>query len=177
MKRQPSFNFARIYRLSHGDESSLGKRKVMRPLDPRKPLHLVLKSARARGAWSFLQPRFKREISSILYSQAHRWGVELMSFSNVGNHLHLLVKFPSRRAFQAFLKVITGRIAMLITKSRKGFSVGRFWDKTVFSRVVQWGRDFERISTYLVKNFVEPLGFRHRVVTVDQVLKAMIPMG
>lgn len=175
MKHQPSFKFAR-YSLAHGDEKSKGKRKVMRPLDPKKPLHLILKSARAQGAWSFLQPRFKAEISSILYSQAHRWGLEIMSFANVGNHLHLLVKFPSRKAFQAFLKVVTGRIAMRITKARKGYSVGRFWDRIAFTRVVQWGRDLRSISNYLVKNFVEPLGLRHRVVSVDQVLKAMIPL-
>lgn len=177
MKCQPSFNFAKIYRLSHGDEKSWGKRKVIRPMDPRKPLHLILKSSRAQGAWSLLSPHFKGQISFILYAQAQRWKIELLSYSNVGNHLHLLVRFSTRKSLQTFLRVVAGRIAMLITKARKGFSVGRFWDKAVFSRVVQWGRDFEGISTYLVKNFVEPLGFRHRVRSVDQILQAMTPLG
>src|SRR5690606_1064530 len=105
-----------------------GKRKLERPLDPKRPLHVTLKSTRARGPWSLLNPRHRYCIEDRLHATARKHKLKIYRFQNVGNHLHLLVKAPTRAAFQAFLREFAGRIAMLVTRARKGHPVGRFWD-------------------------------------------------
>ena len=47
---------------------------------------------------------------------------------------------------------------MLVTGARKGQAVGKFWDELAFSRILGWGREFERVKSYLTKNILEGLG-------------------
>ena len=47
---------------------------------------------------------------------------------------------------------------MLVTGARKGHAVGKFWDELAFSRILGWGREFERVKSYLTKNILEGLG-------------------
>jgi hypothetical protein len=50
----PGFSFKT--RSTHGGELARGKRKTMRPLDPKQALHLVLRSSKAKGSLSMLHP-------------------------------------------------------------------------------------------------------------------------
>ena len=94
-------------------------------------------------------------------------------FANVGNHLHLLVQVPSRRAWQAFIRVLSGAVAFLVTGTRKGRGLARkFWDSLVFSRLVSWGREYRTLEIYFVKNLLESLGFPRE----DQFIKPL-PQG
>jgi hypothetical protein len=88
--------------------------------------------------------------------------VKIYRSVNVGNHLQLLVHARKRSHFQSFLRVVSGRIAMLVTGARKGLVVGRFWDRLAYSRVVGWGREFDILLQYLVKNLFESKGFWNR---------------
>jgi len=36
---------------------------------------------------------------------------------------------------------------------------GSFWDDRPFTRIVSWGRDFDRLATYLQVNRQESVGF------------------
>ena len=145
-------------RLEHGGGLRARKRKLERPIDPKRPLHLTLHSSRARRAWSLLNPRHRFWIEDQAHATGKKHGVKVYRFANVGNHLHLLVKTPTRAAFQAFLREISGRIAMRVTEARKGNPVGRFWDELAYSRVVSWGRDFENVTRYFIKNLFESIG-------------------
>ena len=157
-------------RLLHGGDTRKGKRKLMRPLDPRRPLHLVLRSRRARGAWSLLHPHHQGRVRAQVEELAHEQGVRILNFANVGNHLHILLKTPSRRAFQTYLRRLTGAIAMGVTGARKGKPVGRFWDELAFSRVVSWGRDYSQVFSYLMKNMLEGAGLLKRHGPEDEEL-------
>src|SRR4051812_3601385 len=97
--------------LAHGGELRKGKRKQIRPYDPGRPLHLILKSSRARGEWSMLSQRHSAWIERELYALARRFRVKVYRFVNVGNHLHLLVQAKRKRDFKAFLKAFSGMIA------------------------------------------------------------------
>ena len=134
-------------------------------------MHLVMRSLRARGQWSMLSRRNKARIFGLVHETAERYGVKVYRFQNVGNHLHLLVKVPSRQAWQAFIRVLSGAIAFWVTGARKGISK-KFWDTLAFSRIVSWGRDFEGLKTYFVKNLLEALGIPRE----DQLLKPL-PRG
>lgn len=135
-----------------------GKRKSFRPLDPKASIHLVLKSSRAKGEWSLLHRKNKNRVLDLMNKLAKENGVKVYQFANVGNHLHLLIQTRTRAGFQKFLRIFSGRLAMMITRARKGNPQGKFWDELAFTRIVRWGKDFIRLTHYLLKNQLEGLG-------------------
>jgi hypothetical protein len=56
----------RYNRTAHGGTLNKGKRKLERPLSTRKSIHLVLKSDKAKGRFSFLNPHNKLLVNRIL---------------------------------------------------------------------------------------------------------------
>lgn len=145
--------------LAFGHDLRTGRRKIARPIDPKRPMYVVLRASQARGMWSMLHKRNKSRIFLLIHERAEHFGVRIYRFSNVGNHLHLLVLPESRRGFQNFLRSITGTIALLVTGTRKGKELKRrFWDLLAFTRVVSWGREFRAASVYFAKNLLEGLG-------------------
>ncbi len=144
---------------AHGGVVRQGKRKCARPIAVKRPMHLVLRSTKARGAWSFLHKRNKGGIHLLLLDCADRFGVKVFRYENVGNHLHLLVQARSRKSLQHFLKVFPQRVMFAVTGARCGRPQGRFFDFIAFSRVVEWGREFKVLQNYLWKNAMEALGF------------------
>jgi REP element-mobilizing transposase RayT len=145
--------------IEHGGSIRKGKRKIQRPFDRKRPLHIVMRSTRATRDWSFLHRRNKGAVHALLVNIAERYQVRLYKYENVGNHLHLLALFPSRRELKAFLRVFAQRVMFQITGARKGKPQGRFFDAIAYSRVVSWGREFTALKTYLWKNALESLGF------------------
>jgi hypothetical protein len=69
--------------------------------------------------------------------------------------LHLNLRFRKRENLQRFFKEFAGRVAFSITGARKTQARGRFWDHTLFTRIVEWGRDFAGLNRYFTKNFFE----------------------
>ena len=145
-------------RSEHGGEIASGRRKLARPFDPKRPLHLVLRAERARGQWSLLRTENRRVVNEILVRAARANGVRIHEQGNSGNHLHLLVRARSRSGFQNFTRTIGALIARAVTGAKKGNPVGKFWDELIYSRVVAWGRDFRRVANYVVINELEGLG-------------------
>ncbi len=163
--------FERKAGAKHGGDLAIGKRKTFRPIDPKQALHVVLKSSKARGELSMLHPKHCNSIHKHIRKIAKRRGVKICQFANVGNHLHLLIKVPSRAAWQRFSKELSGGIAQIVTGARKGQALPRnaqgtqpesalraFWDHLLFTRIVSLGRDFNGVCRYLVKNLFEAAG-------------------
>jgi REP element-mobilizing transposase RayT len=159
MPKQPSFfqhdAFKAYSRTEHGGDLRKGRRKLWRPFDPRRPLHLTLRSERARGAWSMLDHKHERRIKHLVFRFAEKNGVKVYKYANSGNHLHLLVHAKRHEGFGAFLKTVTGLIARAVTGARKGKPAGRFWDSLAWSRIVNWGRDLRQAADYVLMNEME----------------------
>ena len=159
----PGFN-SRTASIAHGGEHTHGKRKSVRPIDPKQALHVVLRSSRARGELSMLHPRHCGPIQGLTQRLARRWGVRVYRYANVGNHIHLLIRVPSRAVWQRFLRELAGGIAIIVTCAKKGSALapnasGRgFWDHLAFTRIVRFGRDYENVGRYLIKNLFEAAG-------------------
>jgi REP element-mobilizing transposase RayT len=141
---------------THGGAQAAGKRKVARVILVKQPMHLTFKSSRAKGEWSF----HKRgdELEDLVYETAERFNVRIRMYSNVGNHIHLVAQGKKRFLFQNFLRVVAQRVMFLVTGARKGQPQGKFWDQIVHSRVVHWGKDFNRLQDYFFKNDLEGAG-------------------
>lgn len=175
----PGFSFAS--KLSFGGDLQKGRRKSARVFDPKRALHVVLRSSQCTGASSL--KKFERKISDVLSRQAELQGVKIYARANAGNHLHLVLKAPNRRALRRFLKAVTGLIARKVSGRERGAAAEpskasklkvtsknlgdsnkhtSFWDARPFSRVVAWGKDFASLKNYLHLNRVEAIGFsRH----------------
>jgi len=139
--------------MAHGGSTRKGKRKLQRPFVPRKPMHLVLRSSKARGALSLL--RHDGKIDAILRGQAAKHFVKLQSFVNVGNHLHLKVKANSRAGFQAFLISASAMIARAVTGARRGRGFGKFWDALAYTRVLITEFEEKTLDKYFSANALE----------------------
>src|SRR5215213_6577840 len=94
--RPRQMSFFKAPSLEHGGDLRRGRRKIARPFDPKRPLHVVLHSEQARGKWSFLHQEHKLKIERFIYSLSDKWGVKIYEYANVGNHLHLLVQAKTK---------------------------------------------------------------------------------
>ncbi|MGE0763812.1 MAG: transposase [Bdellovibrionales bacterium] len=153
MKQQELFRVSK--KVWHGGHKQKGRRKTARPLAAKTWLHLVLKSERARGHWSFLKTQNKRVVSQVLTTQSRRFGVQIGEWVNMGNHLHLKCRFQTRKEFQNFLRTVTALIARHITGARRGMRVGRFWQGLAFTRLLRTNFEVLQLRSYFRANLLE----------------------
>ena len=98
--KQLSLNKDLRYRADHGGEKCVGKRKAARPVATKKAMHLVMRSAKAKGQISMLSPKIAAAIEKRLYADAKKNHVKIRDYSNVANHLHILVQPKTKEGFQ-----------------------------------------------------------------------------
>ena len=138
--------------------------KTKRPITTKRSMHLVMRSFYAKGAHSFL--RHDKGVRSIIQKQAKLSGVKLYRTAIAGNHFHLIILPSSRQAFNRFVRAISGLIARTVLGAQRGSAMGiHFWEKRPFTRIVEWGQDFQKACAYLTQNSLEALGFipyKHR---------------
>jgi REP element-mobilizing transposase RayT len=132
--------------------------KEKRPITTKRAMHLVVRSTLAKGPLSFL--RYNKKVTEIINHQAKICGVKVYRLANAGNHLHLIICPSSRVAFNRFIRAVTGLIARAVLKAERGCSKAvRFWDKRPFSRILEWGNDYNTTVGYFMQNTLEALGF------------------
>jgi REP element-mobilizing transposase RayT len=151
-----------------------------RPLSTRETLHLVLRSSRAKNEWSFARKGNRKKIHEILTRFSRKYGVKVLSYANVGNHLHLHIKLSNRYHYQPFIRALTGAIAMAITgssrwKPLKRKAKDRFWDYRPYTRIVRSFRALLNLKDYIRINQYEGFGYSRRearfFVASDAVLR------
>lgn len=145
----------RYGRTQHGGSETKGHRKLERPLSTKRAIHLVLKSNKAKGSLSFLHAKNKIAVESILRTKAHKFGVKIAEFANVGNHLHLKIKITSRQTFGSFLKSVTTLIARQVTGARRGKPFGKFWQGQAFTRILVSKFEELNLFGYIKANQIE----------------------
>ena len=137
-------------------------RSTPRSVSTKHSMHIVLRSTKAKGKWGFRRHQVK--IKQILNKFSTRYGVRVLSFANVGNHLHLHIKLSSRHTYKAFIRGLTSAIAMAVTgfnrwnkppKAWKGF-----WDYRPFSRIIVSFKEYLNLRDYIYINRLEGFGYR-----------------
>ena len=135
------------------------KNRHARPVSSKDPMHLVLRSTQAKGTQSFRHPAKVKPVRMLVDRHCRKYGVKMIEFSNNGNHLHLMVKFPSRAVYLRFIRSLTGAIALLVTGANKFKGLKKkFWDFRPFTRVVVGQRGYRIARDYVVLNQLEELG-------------------
>lgn len=118
---------------------------------------------KAKGAFSFGHHSNMKRVNAIVKNQCTKYGVKLIEYSNNFNHLHLLVKFPSRAVYLRFIRSVTGFLALAVsganrTRSLKDiFGTSGFWDFRPFTRVVRSFRGYRIARDYVVLNQLEAM--------------------
>lgn len=138
---------------SHGGQKFNKRRKIKRPLVAGKSTHVIFKSAKAKGRLSLLT--HKLFVNSLLRKLARKYFVTIQDSINMGNHLHLKVKFKDAERFRNFMRVFAALTARQVTGARKGVRFGRFWDGLVFTRVIHSKFDELQLNGYLAANLHE----------------------
>jgi REP element-mobilizing transposase RayT len=137
------------------------RRKVKRPLVPGLVTHVVFKSSKAKGELSFY--RHKKLVQRLLEERAKRFFVQIQDVVNMGNHLHLKVKFKDKKRFQNFLKTFPALLARRITGAHRGTKFGKFWDGLVYTRVLRSKFEELGLRGYFEGNHIQrELGYEAR---------------
>lgn len=133
-----------------------------RPLATKHSMHLVLRSSKAKGDWSFRRSQNSRKIRAIIQRFSNKYGVRLLSLANVGNHLHLQIQLTHRQGYKAFIRAVTAAIAMAVTGrnrwTAKESTRLKFWDYRPFTRVVVGYRALLTLRDYIRINQWEGIG-------------------
>lgn len=126
-----------------GSLAKKGQRKVSRPIDISKPIHLVLRSKENK--------LFQSMLFVECYTQkfAHKFGVKIYRMATVSNHIHLLIKAPDKECYIRFVRALTGSLSKKLKVK---------WECLPYTRVVTWGREFDSVKRYVAQNVLEAFG-------------------
>lgn len=148
------------------------KGRTARTLSTKDTMHLVLRSSLARGLWNF--KKHDHKLREIVQKFARKYGVRIISLANAGNHLHFQIHLTNRYTYRAFIRSITGAIAMAVTgasrwcplkKRLKELGVAAagvakaFWDYRPFTRIVRGLRAYLTLKDYIHINRLEGFGY------------------
>jgi hypothetical protein len=121
-----------------------GRRKKARPLNEKRPLHLVLKAK-----YKIFYP-LREKLYAEIREKAKHFGLTAYGLAVNLDHLHFILRIPSRRLYRAFIRAFAGVVAR-----RYG---AKLWKLLPFTRVMHWGDDFEQGLAYLKHNREEASG-------------------
>ncbi len=135
-----------------------------RPLDTKNSMHLVLRSTKAKGDWSFLRKVNSQKINELVVKFSVKYGVKVISLANVGNHLHFHIRLTNRYGYKPFIRALTAAIAMAVTGrnrwTKKQSAINeKFWDYRPFTRVVMGLRSLLNLRDYIRINVLEGFGY------------------
>lgn len=145
MKKQMSFTqLESTLKIQKTFGGSLGgKRKVRRPLDCKRPIHLVLKATN-----SFTLLRNKMAVKKIIHRFNQKFGMRMHSFAIQYDHIHLNLSFQSRKIYVMWIRALTGALTLKIKNLKFKF--------LPFTRIIEtWKRDFRAVQKYIEKNRIE----------------------
>jgi len=146
-----------------------GNARDARPLSLKRPIHLVLKSSMAKRERSFLHPIRAKRIRETVTRLARLKRIRVYRYANSGNHLHLVIRTRSRKTYLDFIRSLSGILARLTLAKERGLAQQsrnsaesprlKFWDSRPFTRILEWGREYQNVSAYVLQNKLEALGF------------------
>jgi REP element-mobilizing transposase RayT len=160
--------------LEHGGVLSVGRRRSRRVLATKRSLHVALRSDFATQEKSLL--KHSGIVVSTLRKAARLFHIRIYKFALCGNHLHILMLGKHRDDIQNFFRVFAGHTAQMILarcpitpnerrqhQEQHGQPKGclknqrKFWRYLTYSRIISWGRQFARVSSYIIQNTLEAL--------------------
>jgi hypothetical protein len=145
-------------------------RSYGRPISTKHTMHLVLRSSKASGPWSFRKSQNEKMIYQLAQKFGQRFAVRIVSLANVGNHLHFQLQVTKRHLYKPFIRALTAAIAIRITGVSRWTNAGaprlKFWDYRPYTRIVNSFKYFLNLKDYLQINQWEGLGTHRQMARV-----------
>jgi REP element-mobilizing transposase RayT len=142
---------------SFGGDLLVGKRKAARPITAKNPIHMVLKSTKAKGNLSFMNHR--KKLDEVLRRVSNKWGITLMKHEWNWDHLHSIIRVPNRTIYNNWMRELTAALVHALS-IKTGTKLSSFFDHRPFTRIIQWGKDLKNALDYLELNQMEIFGCR-----------------
>jgi REP element-mobilizing transposase RayT len=120
-------------------EKKYAKRKTTRALSLRGHNHIILKAKKP------VLRRHHAQIKFLIQETQKRYGLRLKALAIQPDHIHLLARIPSRKAFGDAFRFLAGQIAMKVAS-------GKLWNQRIWSRAVTALRDYRNVMTYVWRN-------------------------
>ena len=148
--KQLKFKYGRDYKKAFGGELLLRKRKVARPLSTKNPIHLVIRSSQTKV---FIP--WNRSLEGLIYTLAKKFNIKIYDLSLNWSHIHALMMIKDRRDYVGFIRELTSRMAQKIRLKLGGRA--EVFTLRPFTRIIEWGRDFNNVLDYVLLNQLESL--------------------
>lgn len=114
----------------------------------RRPLHVTLRMA--PHVYNLRSRRSFRVIEAALWVGGDRFDVRIIHFSVQGNHLHLIVEAPNRRALARAIQGLSIRIAKGL--NRMMGRAGRVFDDRYHARILRTPTEVRHAIHYVLDN-------------------------
>lgn len=149
---QKSFSFLKNYKKSFGGSMLIGKRKSLRPLSTKHPIHLVLKSCQTR----VFAPG-NRSLEKLIRKIATKYQIKIYDLALNWSHIHFLIRIPSRKNYNAFVRELSSLLATKIRLAKPNLKA--IFTLRPFTRILTWGKEFKTAFDYHLLNKLEAVGF------------------
>ena len=137
-----------------------GNARIARPISTQKPVHVVMKSRLAKGEKSFSRMKRAKQIEQVVKKIAYENDIKMQRFANGGDHLHFVLKTPSRKSFNSFLRAISGLIARISLGAERGKPVDKqFWESKPYSKILDTEDELKRVYSQVMQKKPEATGF------------------
>lgn len=150
--KQESFSFFNPLQKNFGGSLLKGKRKTKRPLSFKRPMHIVLKSTKAKGIYSFVN--HTRKIEEIISSTSQEKKIKVYGKAINFNHIHLVVQLSTEENYKSWIRLLPARITQEMNCQESLF------DLRPHSTIIEWGRQFQNVMDYQLLNQMEIVGMR-----------------
>ena len=135
-----------------GGETLIGKRKTTRPLSDRKPIHLILRS----DSVNVFTPTNK-SLKRLIYNLAEKYSIKIYELALNHTHIHFVIKLKDKNLYKFFIRELTSKIAITIRKKLPHLKT--ILSLRPYSRILEWGKDFETAINYVILNIEESMGW------------------
>lgn len=153
--KQLKLKMGQSYKKQFGGELLIGQRKTQRPLSIKKPIHLVLRSSQSK-----VFVPWNRSLEELIYRIAKQFNVKIYDLSLNWSHIHSIIMIKDRKDYVRFIRALTSILAQKI-KLKFG-KVTSVFNLRPFTRILEWGRDFNNVLDYVLLNQLESVGLIER---------------
>ncbi len=149
--KQTSFSFANKIERQFGGSLNRGKRKTVRPISAKVPIHLVIKSNQ-KDAFNPSAISIKK----LIEVTAKKFSIRIYEVALNWSHVHLVIKLRTREDYKKFIRAVTSLLAQKIRSKKPGLKA--VFSLRPFTRLLAWGKDFKNVLSYHVVNQLESWG-------------------
>ncbi len=158
---QQNFYFLTKLPKESGGSQALKKRKVQRTLSGKSPIHLVVRSDKAKGIYSFVN--HQTTLNKLIIRLGKKHGIKIYAHAVNWDHIHFVIRIFHRQNYNSWIRDLTGQIVQCIS-SKTRTQLREFFTTRPYTRLVSWGREFKTVMDYQILNKMEIFGMRPRKI-------------